>query len=191
MPGDVLNAGEVIILSDKIPVDRIGRNAYWDGGDKFASTKPVSASRIVWASESKTLFAGGNEMYDTSYFGNGFVCPFGEDTPKQNEIFEYTGLMIMAGPEGASIALDTDADGKTEYTYELAEGETVFVDGGVHEGATVTASAGSVQVDIVTGDVYDGYESRFYKLLPMRMWSTAYTSPVGTSSRKGGSRVWM
>ena len=191
MPGDVLNAGEVIILSDKIPVDRIGRNAYWDGGDKFASTKPVSASRIVWASESKTLFAGGNEMYDTSYFGNGFVCPFGEDTPKQNEIFEYTGLMIMAGPDGASIALDTDADGKTEYTYELAEGETVFVDGGVHEGATVTASAGSVQVDIVTGDVYDGYESRFYKLLPTRMWSTAYTSPVGTSSRKGGSRVWM
>ena len=43
------------------------------------------------ASQTKTLFAGANEVYDTTFFGTEFVVPVGENTANQNEIFQYTG----------------------------------------------------------------------------------------------------
>ena len=92
-PHDKFYAGDVIVLSSEVKVN--GRNpakqVFFDGSDKIGVSRPVAITRAVWASQSKTLFAGANEVYDTTFFGTEFVVPVGEDTANQNEIFQYTG----------------------------------------------------------------------------------------------------
>lgn len=202
IPADTLWAGDVISLKSTVDLKRIGKVAYYDGCDKFASTKPIAATRTVWASESKTLFAGANEMYDTTYFGDEFVCPIGEDiaSSDQNEIFEYVGLSIMAGEEGATIELYSKNGTRKNFKdgafrKVLVEGEPLLVDGGVKLGDKIVAVNGSVQVELITGDVFDGYESRFVKLLPFRLWANSYTCPVAVPLKIGssdcGSKIWI
>ena len=206
-PHDKFYAGDVIVLSSEVKVN--GRNpakqVFFDGSDKIGVSRPVAITRAVWASQSKTLFAGANEVYDTTFFGTEFVVPVGEDTANQNEIFEYTGATIMAGAGGATIQIDKDnngsfdvlADGAT--SIKLEEGQTFLVDGGLKQGAKIKATDGSVQVNLLTGDIYDGYESRFITLLPTHLWSSAYTSPVatpvttksGTTTYNSGTKIWL
>ena len=200
-PNDQLYAGNVIVLSSEVKVN--GRNpakqVFFDGSDKIGVSRPVAITRAVWASQSKTLFAGANEVYDTTFFGTEFVVPVGEDTANQNEIFEYTGATIMAGAGGATISVDLDANGTYDRTATLAEGQTFLVDGGLKQGAKIKATNGSVQVNLLTGDIYDGYESRFITLLPTHLWSSAYTSPVatpvttksGTTTYNSGTKIWL
>ena len=202
-PTDRLWAGDTIELHSSVALDRIGQAAFFDGCDKFGSTKPIAATRTVWASESKTLFAGANEMYDTTYFGDEFVCPVGEniDSTDQYEIFEYVGLSIMAGPGGATIQIDKDNNGSFDAfaggatTLTLVEGQPYLVDGGVKLGGRVVATEGNVQVELITGDVFDGYESRFMKLLPRHLWANAYTCPVAAplnaNNTTCGSKIWI
>lgn len=202
IPQDRLWAGDVISLKSTVDLNRIGKVAYFDGCDKFASTKPIAATRTVWASETKTLFAGANEMYDTTYFSDEFICPIGEDiaSADQNEIFEYVGLSVMAGEGGATIRYYSKngtpknfKDGASQKV--LAEGEPYLVDGGVKLGDKIVATSGSVQVELVTGDVFDGYESRFIKLLPSRLWADSYTCPVAAplkaNNQNCGSKIWI
>ena len=200
-PNDKLYAGDVIILSSEVKVN--GRNpaklVYFDGSDKIGVSRPVAIARAVWASQSQTLFAGANEVYDTSFFGTEFVVPVGEDTADQNEIFQYTGASIMAGAGGATVSVDLDANGTYDRTATLAEGQTLLVDGDLRQGAKIRATRGSVQVNLLTGDVYDGYESRFITLLPTSLWSSAYTSPVATptttkanrTTYQSGTKIWL
>ena len=200
-PNDKLYAGNVILLSSEVKVN--GRDpskqVFFDGADKIGVSRPVAITRAVWASQTKTLFAGANEVYDTTFFGDEFVIPVGEDTADQNEIFQYTGMSIMAGPEGATIQIDKNADGIYEETITLAEGQAYLVNGGLKQGASIHATSGSVQVNLLTGDIYDGYESRFITLLPTRLWSSAYTSPVatpvttksGNTTYSSGTKIWL
>ena len=198
---DRLYAGNVIVLSSEVKVN--GRNpakqVYFDGSDKIGVSRPVAITRAVWASQSKTLFAGANEVYDTTFFGTEFVVPVGENTANQNEIFQYTGATIMAGAGGATVSVDLDANGTYDRTATLAEGQTFLVDGGLKQGAKIKATGGSVQVNLLTGDIYDGYESRFITLLPTHLWSSAYTSPVATptttkvnrTTYNSGTKIWL
>ena len=200
-PHDKFYAGDVIVLSSEVKVN--GRNAakqvFFDGSDKIGVSRPVAITRAVWASQTKTLFAGANEVYDTTFFGTEFVVPVGEDTANQNEIFQYTGATIMAGAGGATVSVDLDANGTYDRTATLAEGQTFLVDGGLKQGAKIKATDGSVQVNLLTGDIYDGYESRFITLLPTHLWSSAYTSPVatpvttksGTTTYNSGTKIWL
>ena len=202
-PADRLYSGDIIELHSSVALDRIGQAVYFDGCDKFGATKPIAATRTLWASESKTLFAGANEMYDTLFFGDEFVCPVGENiaATDQYEIFEYVGLSVMAGPGGATIQVDKDNNGSFDVleggatSLKLVEGEPYLVDGGVKLGGRVVATEGSVQVELVTGDVFDGYESRFMKLLPRNLWSTSYTCPVAAplsaNNSVCGSKIWI
>ena len=202
-PADRLYSGDIIELHSSVALDRIGSAAHFDGCDKFGSTKPIAATRTLWASESKTLFAGANEMYDTMFFGDEFVCPVGENiaSTDQYEIFEYVGLSIMAGPGGATIQIDKDNNGSFDTladgtnALKLVEGEPYLVDGGVKLGGRVVTTEGSVQVELITGDVFDGYESRFMKLLPKRLWSSSYTCPVAAplnaNNTTCGSKIWI
>ena len=200
-PHDKLYAGDVILLTSEVKVKN--RNpaklVYFDGSDKIGVSRPVAITRAVWASQTKTLFAGANEVYDTSFFGDEFVVPVGEDTANQNEIFQYTGASIMAGAGGATVSVDLDANGTYDRTANLAEGQTLLVNGGLKQGAKIKATGGSVQVNLLTGDIYDGYESRFITLLPTSLWSSAYTSPVatpvttksGTTTYNSGTKIWL
>ena len=181
-PNDKLYAGNVIVLSSEVKVKNRNpaKQVFFDGSDKIGVSRPVAIARAVWASQSQTLFAGANEVYDTTFFGDEFVVPVGENTANQNEIFQYTGASIMAGAGGATVSVDLDANGTYDRTATLAEGQTFLVDGGLKQGAKIKATDGSVQVNLLTGDIYDGYESRFITLLPTHLWSSAYTSPVAT-----------
>ena len=200
-PHDKLYAGNVIVLSSEVKIN--GRDpskqVFFDGSDKIGVSRPVAIARAVWASQSKTLFAGANEVYDTTFFGTEFVVPVGENTANQNEIFEYTGASIMAGAGGATVKVDLDANGTYDRTATLAEGQTLLVDGGLKQGAKISATGGSVQVNLLTGDIYDGYESRFITLLPTSLWCSSYTSPVatpvttksGTTTYNSGTKIWL
>ena len=200
-PHDKLYAGNVIVLSSEVKIN--GRDpskqVFFDGSDKIGVSRPVAIARAVWASQSQTLFAGANEVYDTTFFGTEFVVPVGENTANQNEIFEYTGASIMAGAGGATVKVDLDANGTYDRTATLAEGQTLLVDGGLKQGAKISATGGSVQVNLLTGDIYDGYESRFITLLPTSLWCSAYTSPVATptttkvsrTTYNSGTKIWL
>ena len=114
------------------------------------------------------------------------------------QMFEYTGLAIMAGAAGATISVDVNADG--DYTDPgdvngeiLSEGQSRLVNGGVNVGAHVISS-NPVQVDILTGDRGSNYESRDSALLPVPSWSSNYYTPVSTPAGGTGdarTTVWL
>lgn len=104
--------------------------------------------------------------------------------PGDFQMFEYTGLAVMAGPGGATISVDANADGDYADAGDLnnvtlAEGESGFVNGGVNVGAMVVSN-NPVQVDILTGDIASSYESRDSQLLPTDLWTNRYYTPVST-----------
>jgi uncharacterized repeat protein (TIGR01451 family) len=190
LPGDVLDAGTVIVLNDTFDTgDMLALD--FDGRDKLAATKTVAVTRTGWASGSSTLLAGSVEVFDSSNWGTDYRAPIGADIPDASDaqMFEYSSLFIMAGEGGATVQVDKDADGTFETVQSLAEGENWFVDGGVEVGARVI-SDNPVQVDILTGDIGSNYESRDSGLLPVSLWSTSYYEPVSTIA-SAGTTVWL
>ncbi len=105
----------------------------------------------------------------------------------------------MAGENGATVQYSRGNDGRADGTVTLKEGETYFVDGDVEVGGWVKATQGDVQVELITGDIYDNYEVRFFKLLPKDMWSNSYTCPVtapaeivdGKTTYTCGNTIWI
>jgi len=179
IPGDVIGAGDVIVLENNVPADpRDPADIFFDGQDKFAVSKPVAVTRAAWANTPGAVLAGAVEVYDTSKYGTSFEAPVGEDIPSDS-MFEYTSLLVEASEDNTTVQIDWDADGTVDATVTLDEGESYQVSDSeaVNAGATVTASA-PVQVHMVTGDIDTRYESRWYALLPIRCDS--YYGPVST-----------
>jgi len=199
-PDDTLNAGDVIRLTNTVVSATRGAAIGFDGGDKLAASRPVAVTRMGWATGSGTSFAGANEVYDTAFWGTAFQCPVGTDISdaQDYQMFEYAGLSIMAGAGGATVQVDADADGTFETNAVLAEGQAFLVNGGVRLGGRVAADK-PVQVDLITADVYDYYESRFIRLLPTAFWSSSLTTPVSTpatvtldaTTYTAGTTVWL
>ncbi len=179
-PGDVFSDGDIIVLANDVPTGSL-ITIDFDGRDKIASTSPVAITRALWGTGTSTLLAGAVEVYDTGDWGTQYESPVGEDTGSQLDMFEYTGVTIMASTDGTTVDIDADANGIAETSIMLDEGESYHVDGGVNEGATVSSTA-PVQVDLVTGDICATYESRFFTLLPTNSWSDSAYTPVSTHS---------
>ena len=195
VPSDIIQAGTVIVLNNQLYTTNLSAIDF-DGRDKIAATKNVAVTRTGWASGSGTLLAGAVEVYDTSNWGTEYRAPVGEDIPDgtDHQMFSYTGLAIMAGPGGATISVDANADGDFADAGDLdevtiAEGVSRFVNGGVNVGALVESN-NPVQVDILTGDRGSNYESRDSALLPVAYWSSSYYTPVSTVSTYG-TTVWL
>lgn len=193
IPSDLLAPDTVIILSNPIDPATRGSVLVFDGGDKLGATRPVAFSRATWSSTYPTgpgtLLADAVEVYDTSRWGVQYETPVGEDVPSP-QLFEYTGLAIMAQEDNTVVQIDLDRNGVAESSVTLAEGESHLVDGGVPAGAVITASA-PVQVTLITGDRCDIYESRWYALFPRDRWSAEYYNPVGTPVDGRGTRVFL
>jgi uncharacterized repeat protein (TIGR01451 family) len=193
IPSDLLAPDTVIILNNPIDPATRGSVLAFDGGDKLGSTRPVAFSRATWSSTYPTgpgtLLADAVEVYDTSRWGVRYETPVGEDVASP-QLFEYTGLAIMAQEDGTVVQLDLDRNGVAESSVTLAEGESHLVNGGVPAGAVITASA-PVQVTLITGDRCDIYESRWYALFPRDRWSAEYYNPVGTPTDGRGTRVFL
>ncbi len=193
IPSDLLAPDTVIILSNPIDPATRGSVLAFDGGDKLGATRPVAFSRATWSSTYPTgpgtLLADAVEVYDTSRWGVRYETPVGEDTISP-QLFEYTGLAIMAQEDGTVVQLDFDRNGVAESSVTLAEGQSHLVNGGAPAGAVITASA-PVQVTLITGDRCDIYESRWYALFPRDRWSAEYYNPVGTPTDGRGTRVFL
>ncbi len=183
---DLITAGMVIDLTNPaptyVPVPRVPANIFYDGRDKIGATKTIAVTRTTWASGSGTLFAGSVEVYDLYAWGSDYRAPVGVDIPDADDyqMFEYTGLSVMAGMDGATVHIDADNSGTAEINQTLAEGETIWVTN-VEAGAHVYTDDGlPVQVDIFTGDIGSNYESRDSALIPTGTWSSDYYTPVST-----------
>jgi hypothetical protein len=82
----------------------------YDGRDKIASTKTI-VTRMDWAAGSRTMMAGSVAMSDTDYWGTDYRSPVGINIPDATayQIFNHSAFAIMAGPDGATISVDTKA----------------------------------------------------------------------------------
>lgn len=193
IPSDLLAPDTVIVLDN--PVTPAARASLFDfdGGDKIGATRPVALSRATWSSTYPTgpgtLFAGAVEVYDTSRWGLRYETPVGEETSAE-QLFEYTGLAIMAQADDTVVEIDLNHDGAADSTVTLAEGESHLINGGLAAGAVVSASA-PVQATLITGDRCDIYESRWYALFPRDRWSAAYFNPVATTLGGRGTLVFV
>ncbi len=190
-PGDILNAGDIIRIENDMTSSSRGQTIVFDGGDKIGATKPIAVTKGSWASGSETMIAMATEVYDTAFFGTDFRAPVGEDIPANihYQIFESTGFMIMAGPKGATVQIDSDNNGTFETTVVLAEGESHLVNGGVRVGGHIVAD-NPIQVALVTGDIGSTFESRTVHLMPTSFWSSSATSPVATRS-ENATTIWL
>ena len=193
IPSDVLAPDTVIVLNNAVPVPRQPANLFFDGGDKIGASRPVAMTRATWSGSYPqapgTLLADALEVYDTSRWGTRHQAPVGVGTAT-NQLFEYTGVAIMAAQDNTTVTLDANADLVAEAAIVLNEGESYLVDGGIQAGTLVNASA-PVQVALITGDVCDIYESRWFVLFPTERWSGSYYSPVGTPTGGGGTTIWL
>ena len=181
---DVLNAGDFVLLANQIDLNNLptAANPLYDGTDRFASDSSLAVTRGAWHPFPGTPLAGTTEVADIGRWGTEYTTPLGEDTDLNN-IFDYTGLFVIAAHDNTTVAIDVNADGDTldaeDVNITLNQGESYHVDGGVLEGATVTASD-RVGVNLITGDRDSGVDSRWYLLRPSTDWFSSYLSPAST-----------
>lgn len=201
---DVLNAGDVIILNNTVPIPRIISTILYDARDKIGASKSISMVRAMWASGSNTLNAFAHEMYPTFEWGTAYEAPVGCDSASPGtDMFEYSGLSIMAAQSSTPIRVDADGDGTWDFSGTLNEGGS-YLEGYrsrpdpecdyVHQGARVesTDAAKPIQVVLVTGDIGSSYESRDMNLLPVSAYGSSYWSPVGVDTTSSGpTRLWL
>ncbi len=186
---DILNAGIIIVLDNQITIPDAALN--FDGGDKISATDTIAMTKANWAAGTGTRLAGAFELYPTSEWGTSYEIPVGQDIAPanfNNAKYQYVGLTIMAQQDGTIVTVDLDGNPGTVgdiSTVTLNEGQSTFIDGGIKVGATVVSNF-NVQVDIMTGDICDNYESRFFTLFPTALWDNSYYNPVGTAAGSNG-----
>jgi hypothetical protein len=184
-PADILNSGDSVILENDVPTPRVQANQFYDGGDKIASTRGIAITRAAYPLDPGPVAAESTSVYDTSRYGTSFTTPIGENTPgteqgTANGMFAYTAASITASEENTTVNIDTDADGVDDITMVLDEGESCYVNGGVAEGATITADE-PILAGLMTGDSNNAIEGRWFELLPTAFWADSFITPVGTS----------
>jgi len=183
VPSDIINGGTVIVLNNPVTTTDPLTVIKFGGRDKIAATKTISVVRAGWATGPNTLMADANEVYDTDNWGTEFRVPVGTNIPDGTDfqMFQYTGMAIMAGKGGATVQIDANADTVFETTVPLTEGQSYLVNNGLSVGARVISN-NPVQVDLITGNIATsvGYESRFFRLLPTNLWAASYYTPVST-----------
>ena len=179
-PGDLLTAGDVFVLRNNITTPRNPAEIRWDGRDKVASTRGFSMTSGGWTTPLGSVLAGVVSAFDTSRYGTSFLVPVGQDTPfpsGSSPAFEYTGASIMAAQPATNVQVDTNADGAFDTTQTIGQGESLFVNGGLSEGARIVSDK-PVQVHLMTGDINATYEAHFFTLVPTPLLANNYVSPV-------------
>jgi subtilisin-like proprotein convertase family protein len=188
---DILVAGQVITLNDVMLSTTLGTVIDYDGRDKIAASRRIAVTRSVWSDGSQTMFAAADEVYPTDRWGTQFYSPVG-DNANLNGMFDFAGASIIAATDGTLVDIDKNADGTYETTgIALSQGGTYFIDDnttGLYRGGGIRSNSGHpIQVNLMTGNVCAGFESRTYPLMPFDQWSNSYYSPVGTITTNPGA----
>ena len=184
-PDDLLDAGDVVLLTNTFDTSSAGSEIFYDGRDKISTSKYVAITRAAWASVTNTLLAGAWELYPTSLWGTVFTLPVGEDLPDavDAQVFEYVGASVMSAFDGNEIRIN----GALVAT--INEGETFTLNGGLNVGDEISTSRSS-QVQLITGDIGATFESRWYTLPPTVQFSNSYVAPVSTPTGSA-TLVWL
>ncbi|MEM6963112.1 MAG: discoidin domain-containing protein [Bacteroidota bacterium] len=175
---DLFKAGDKIILDNSVATATRQSVIDFDAGDKIASQGNMAMTRLAWATNTGTLFAGAVEVYPIKEWGTDYRIPVGENTDV-NSMFSYTGAVIMAEVDNTIVSIDADADGTYETSTTLNQGESYLINGNLFSGGRITANNG-VQVHLITGDICSTYETRFFTLTSTDEWSNSYYSPIST-----------
>ncbi|MES2440976.1 MAG: SdrD B-like domain-containing protein [Verrucomicrobiota bacterium] len=178
-PTDTIPAGRVIVLNNSVTLPRVATSFFYDGRDRISATNTVAVARVGWPIDPGPVVGTSAEAYDTRKFGTAFQMPVGTATGSYQQ-FEYVSLHIMAAQDGTVVQVDVNADGSVDQTQTLNMGQTMFVNGAVAVGATVTSSK-PVEVHEVTGDIGSNFESRTFAVRPTAQWSSGYFAPVTTT----------
>ena len=184
--GDVLNQGAAMKARNDIEVPLPASPPIrFDGGDRVSSTRGFTITAGGYPSNFGSIAAALVSAYDTSVYGTSFTVPVGQDTPVPagaSQAFAYTAAVAQAAHDDTTVAVDLDDDGTVDLTETIDTGETVYVDGGLLEGARITADR-DVQVHLLTGEptlVEGGLEARSFNLYPDPLLSGDYLSPAGS-----------
>lgn len=184
VPSDILTANTVIILQSEVTSATRKSELDYDGGDKFGASRTVAVTRVLWPSGPRTLQAGALEVYPVDQWGTRYIAPVGTDTNASAQLFQYSALAVMAAEDDTLVEIDADGDGVFETTTTLQEGEGYLTSGDVQRGAVVQSSM-PVQVDLITGDICEIYETRWFALFEDDQLSSRYYSPVTTEPGRG------
>ncbi len=178
-PSDILPAGAVITLSNNVAMPRSAATLFYDGRDRISSTQAVGVTRAGWGIVPGTVLGSAAEVYDTRKWGTSFKIPVGTNSTAQQQ-FSYSSLHIIASQNGTVVQVDKDGNGTIDQTQTLNLGDSMFVNGGILAGATVTASH-PVEVHELTGRIGSTYQSRTFAIRPTALWSSSYYAPATTT----------
>jgi uncharacterized repeat protein (TIGR01451 family) len=181
---DLLSGGDLLELINTIPANRTDSQIFFDGSDRIQASFPIAVTTGSFVEHPGSFLAGASEVFDTDSWGSSYTIPVGEDTDDDSgtDPFEYTAVYVMAGSDDTIVTID----GPNGTTVTLDRGENVVVR--VNQGNTVTASK-PVQAQLITGDVNEQYEMRWYALTPTDQWSNEYYSPVAEET--GSTGFWF
>lgn len=189
IPGDLIMADTVIVLDNPVDTNTLQSVIDFDGGDRISASSLIAMTRAAWATGSSTLLAGAVEVYDTNSWGTTYEVPVGENVD-YNQLFEHASLSVMAAQDNTTLFVDFDGNGTEDGFTVINQGRAYHIDGDlipngeVNAGTKVRATA-PIQVSLITGDVCDTYESRWFALFPNERWSDSYYNPVGTPAGDG------
>jgi hypothetical protein len=198
-PTDLIPAGSTIILSNSLTSGHNNTTTYnpnaagadltlqntidYDGKDKFFIAGEASMTKYAWGSNGITSICGG-AVPATSAWGTSYKLPVGQNTANGGAQFEITNFSIIAQTNNTTVTIDRDANGTTDISVVLNQGETYYVDS--RQGATIIAtnqgatinSNNPVLVMIMTGD-YNSlpYAGRVMALTPTSFLATSYYTP--------------
>ena len=184
---DLFSGGDVVDLINTIPIPRNPSEIYYDGGDRIQASFPIAVTTGSYAQHPGSYLAGATEVFDTDSWSTDYIIPVGENTPNDSgtDPFEYTAVYVMAAADNTSVAIK-DETGATVTTTTLGQGETFVYR--VGQGYAIEASK-PVQAQLITGDINEQYEMRWYSLTPTDKWSDEYYSPV--AEEVGSTGFWF
>ena len=206
-PTDLLVSGNVIILTNDVPIPRNTSQIRFDGRDRFGATSSVAVTRVEWAGPSniRTLYSFAHENYPTNQWGQAYTAPVGCNTANAGVMFEYAALIIMAEYDDTTVQIDADANGSYEDSVVLDQGQSYHETGAggtcpyVRQGANVrsTDAEKPIQVQLFLADIDGDYELRDVTLVPDGNMSSEYYNPVGYTGaaqdgfNAGNARMWL
>lgn len=180
-PSDLIPASGNIVLDNTMPANPRTTAIFYDGKDKITSNGQIAITQVTGEPTRMPVQAIKTNVTSTYDFGQSFTIPLGQNFNSQD--FKYTALFIRAAENNTVVSLDKDNNGTLETTATLNEGQTLFVDGGVMVGATVTSTK-PVGVELNAGGV-DQFSIRNAPIYPATWYSHTYYTPVPTSDNNG------
>ncbi|MDO8362947.1 MAG: GEVED domain-containing protein, partial [Actinomycetota bacterium] len=197
--GDNLPVGAVLRLNNSATVvpgaintPRSAATVVFDGRDKISSTDGLAVTHASWPTAIDALHSEMAAAFDTSRWGVSFSAPVGVNTPAQGAgtaSFSYTGIEVMAREAGTQVYIDTNNNGV--YTdagdvngTTIGEGQTVYVNGNVREGAKVVTTK-AAQVFMMTGVIGSNYENRSFQVFPTEGLVNDYVAPASSARASG------